>query len=79
MKLVYEGTQVPVQVGDTVQVDNKTFVVYSITKPHKPSSTGRVQCRGTRLADARWVFSEWFPSVIGAEWIEREDQDWAKS
>jgi hypothetical protein len=29
--------------------------------------------------DDRKVFTEWFPSVIGAEWIEREDQDWAKS
>jgi hypothetical protein len=76
MKLVYEGTQVPVQVGDAVQVDNHPFVVHGITKPHKPSSTGRVQCVS---ADEGKFICEWFPSVIGAEWIEREDQDWAKS
>jgi hypothetical protein len=76
MKLVYEGTQVPVQVGDTVHVRNKPYYVAGIVEPHKPSSTGRVQCCSM---DDRKVFTEWFPSVIGAEWIEREDQDWAKS
>jgi hypothetical protein len=42
--------------------------VEHIIKPHKPASTGRV---GLRYPNGD--FGEYFPNVIGAEWIERED------
>lgn len=71
MRLVYEESgDAPVQIGDTVHVSGVPYFVYSITKPHKPSSTGRVICQA--MTDRPW-FCEWFPSVIGAKWIERED------
>ena len=70
MKLVYSCNKQPVIIGDLV----KTFrgepaIILGFTKPHKPSSTGRVFVEfiggGT---------GEYFPSVIDTEWIEREDQ-----
>ena len=72
MRLVYEESgDAPVQVGDVVKVDGTPYFVYSITEPHKPSSTGRVICKA--MTDRPWL-CEWFPSVIGARWIERDDQ-----
>lgn len=72
MKLVYdESGDAEVQTGDVVHVDNVPYFVMSITKPHKPSSTGRVLCKA--MNEHGWI-NEWFPSVIGAKWIEREDQ-----
>jgi hypothetical protein len=71
MKLVYSVNNQPVQVGDVVHVRNEPFYVEAMIEPHKPSSTGRVWCRSM---DERKYFCEWFPNVIGAEWIERTDQ-----
>lgn len=71
MKLVYEDTQVPVQVGDVVHVGNWAHYVSQIVEPHKPSSTGRVYCISM---DENKLFKEWYPSVIGAVWIDRTDQ-----
>ena len=71
MKLVYEGTQVPVQIGDVVHVRNTPYYIKGIVKPHKPGSTGRVY--GISM-DERKYFNEWFPSVVGAVWIDRTDQ-----
>ena len=71
MQLVYEGTQVPVQIGDVVHIKNTPYTVHGIVEPHKPSSTGRVWCISM---DERKVFAEWFPSVIGAGWINRTDK-----
>ena len=72
MKLVYSCNKQPVVIGDLV----KTFrgepaIILGFTKPHKPSSTGRVYVEfiggGT---------GEYFPSVIDTEWIDRTD-GWA--
>ena len=72
MRLVYdESGDAPVQIGDPVIVSGTPYYVMSITEPHKPSSTGRVLCKA--MTEEGWV-CEWFPSVIGAKWIEREDQ-----
>ncbi len=63
-----------VQPGDSVIVgsgsDARRATVVSTIRPHKPASTGRVEVRyegdqGTAL---------YYPSVIGALWIERDDQ-----
>lgn len=71
MQLVYECNNKPVQSGDVVHVRNVAYYIERIVEPHKPSSTGRVWCRSM---DEGKYFNEWFPSVIGAKWIDREDQ-----
>jgi hypothetical protein len=69
MKLVYSASSKEVMIGDTVTLrDGEVVTVRYITEPHKPSSTGRVG-----LVE---ISTEYFPNVIGAEWIEREDQGW---
>lgn len=75
MKLVYDLDGTEVCVGDEVQVDKTTrVVVEAIVKPHKPSSTGRVRVRMLEPESEKGAKLEWFPSVIRAKWIDREDQ-----
>lgn len=69
MKLVYKETNEEVKVEDRVQLDCKWYEVIGISRPHKSSSTGRVF-----LKDVDDNKFQYFPSVIGAEWIEREDK-----
>jgi hypothetical protein len=72
MRLVYdESGDVEVKCGDVVHVDNTPYFVMSVVKPHKPASTGRVLCKA--MTENAWI-NEWFPCVIGATWIEREDR-----
>ena len=69
MKLVHCSTGKEVMIGDAVTLrDGDVVTVKYITEPHKPSSTGRVGLVERNI--------EYFPNVIGAEWIEREDQGW---
>lgn len=73
MKLVYEcdgqlGDEV--KVGDRVLINETSHVITHILKPHKPASTGRVVVRD----ELTHQDSSYFPSVVGAKWIEREDQ-----
>jgi len=49
---------------------NEEVVLVSFQKPHKPASSGKVF---VRMPDRSWT-QEFYPSVIGAEWIEREDR-----
>jgi hypothetical protein len=71
MKLVYTDGGREVRIGDTITLlDGETIIIRRIDKPHKPSSTGRVQV-GFHDTDYE---REFFPVVVGAEWIEREDQ-----
>lgn len=72
MKLVYRDSKMPVYVGDRVVLSRGEEVeVMRITEPHKPSSTGRVTVKS--MGDDDWTM-DYYPSVIGAEWIDREDQ-----
>ena len=72
MRLVYEATGVDVKVGDKVTISRgETVYVTAMREPHKPSSTGRV---GVTYSKGGCESREFFPSVIGADWIEREDQ-----
>ena len=69
MKLVYSINNDPVQLGDLVTLSDGTEVkIHYFRKPHKPESSGKVtvQEHGTTR--------EYFVSVIGAKWIDREDQ-----
>ena len=69
MKLVYKGTIDEVQLGDEVTLSDGTIAkVHYFRPPHKPSSSGKV----TVALDG--TTQEYYVSVIGAEWIEREDQ-----
>jgi len=71
MKLVYREDQQEVQVGDTVRIRDNWYDVSLIIKPHKPSSTGRVEVTN-RVDGHKFLY---FPTVIDAYWIEGEDHD----
>lgn len=69
MKLVYSATREPVKIGDRVTTERGLDCeVGYFRPPHKPSSSGYV----TVLVDGQQ--QEYYVSVIGAEWIEREDR-----
>ena len=72
MKLTYDKTGEEVKAGDIVHLRGESpYVVYSFSKPHKPSSEGKVSVRAmTETA----FFREFYVSVIGATWIDREDR-----
>jgi hypothetical protein len=74
VKLIYEATGKAVAVGDEVLLDApiRRFTVGFFRKPHKPSSQGHVilYFEGNPR-DAQ----EFYVSVIGARWIEREDRE----
>lgn len=71
MRLIYEATGAEVKIGDKVKIDEEEVTIERIDKPWKPSSTGRV---GVRYAERDLSYREYFPNVVGAKWIEREDQ-----
>lgn len=71
MKLIYESTGEQVRVGDEVTLDDgRTVKVTHFSEPHKPSSSGKV-CVMDRGDDSQ---CEYYVSVIGARWINREDR-----
>jgi len=75
MKLVYDATGVEVKIGDVVMIGNDPHIVTYFAKPHKPSSSGKVCIRW--VDDTRNMLgNEYYVGVIGATWIEREDQPW---
>lgn len=73
MRLVYTATQQPVAIGDRVTVDGFELVVDYFAKPHKPDSSGKVSLRVPGNTDVCGG-PEYYVSIIGAEWIEREDR-----
>jgi len=70
--LVYDDNNIEVAIGDTVRLDDGWYDVTGIIPPHKPSSTGRVQL--TLRGDDTHTSHLYFPSVIDAHWINRNDQ-----
>lgn len=73
MRLVYSETETPVAIGDEVILDApvRRYTVGFFRPPHKPSSQGHVTLYlegNVRLAQ------EYYVSVIGARWVDREDQ-----
>ena len=73
MSVVYTKTGVEVKLGDVVQLDGVDHLVTYFTEPHKPSSSGKVWIR---WGEQTGLGHEYYVNVIGAEWIEREDQPW---
>jgi len=79
VRLVYKDTQQEVKVGDfnTLDSTGETVKVISFQKPHKPSSSGKVVVEFVPApgnTGAIGTQQEYYVSVIGAEWIEREDR-----
>ena len=76
MRLIYtDGNRAERPAGTDVQVGDEALTfrgeivtVLGFTKPTHPGSTGRVA-----VGDNDWR-QEYFPSVIGAEWTDREDR-----
>ena len=79
MELVYEKSEKPVEIGDvhTLSDDYKVNIT-GIQEPHKPGSTGRVFCSvlSKEVNNKEYGIGTmaYFPGVIGAKWINREDQ-----
>ena len=66
MQLINTATREPLQLGDIVETfRGERAILLGMAEPHKPSSTGRVYIQ---LDDSR-ASREFFPSVIGAEWV----------
>jgi hypothetical protein len=71
MNLIYKDSKKPVKVGDPVVVGGVTTTVDHFPQPHKPNSEGKVTL-GTGAT--------YYVSVIGAEWVDREDRaGWASA
>ncbi len=69
MKLVYNWNNEPVKLGDRTQLSNGDWVkVHYFRKPHKPAAQGKVS-----VLENGTIY-EYYVSIIGATWIEREDQ-----
>lgn len=71
MRLVYELTGRECKAGDVTLVDGQAWIITHTPKPHKPESSGRVSLESPSGANTRTLYV----SVIGAEWIEREDRE----
>lgn len=74
MRLVYtEGPKKgeEVKIGDTAQTfRGETVTVEFFRPPHKAASAGKVS---VSFPGSEWQ-QEFYVSVIGAEWVEREDR-----
>ena len=72
MRLVYKENGNEVKVGDVVKLsDGKECIVRYFAPPHKPSSSGKIT---VQVEKGEFDCMEYYVSVIGAEWIEREDR-----
>lgn len=73
MRLIHKKTGETVKRGDIITLNpgKERVMVKGWCMPHKPSSTGRIYVRlEGEMNDER----EYFPSVGGCEWIDREDR-----
>jgi hypothetical protein len=73
MRLVYKANPtVEVKVGDSVYLDGQPWTVEFFRPPRSAASEGRVSLGHDDLDGT--MTREYYVSVIGAEWIEREDR-----
>lgn len=72
MRLVYKDTGVEVKVGDEVDISGEPHLVSYFREPHKPNSSGKIVVTPRGIADS--TGREYYVGIIGAKWIEREDQ-----
>jgi hypothetical protein len=69
--LVYEATGKPVLLGDEVTIHGLRCVVAFYRAPHKAGSEGKVT---VHVGGSRTAPVEYYVSIIGARWIDREDR-----
>lgn len=66
MRLIYANSNREVAIGDRVLTfRGEECIVQGYAKPHKPSSTGFVY-----VVNKQGKVDQFYPSVIGAVWIE---------
>lgn len=71
MRLIYKDSKQPVKIGDIVDLGKGEMVdVQYFREPHKAGSTGKVTVETVNTGLRR----EYFVGIIGAAWVEREDQ-----
>ena len=71
MRLVYTATQKEVAIDDRVEIHNGGFArVTGWERPRSAASTGRIYV----IPENSPYEGSYYPSVVGAEWIEREDR-----
>lgn len=75
MKLINRLTGQEVKVGDTVYDvrDGDEYTVDFFREPHKACSEGKISVKQTG-AEEYFSSMEYYVSVFGLEWIEREDR-----
>ena len=75
MKLIFTKTGEEVAIGDNCVLSggNDIYKVTYFTPPHKPESQGKVTVQ--YLGDPDAPDLEYYVGIIGAKWINREDQD----
>lgn len=73
MRLIFEATGEEVKVGSRCKVSGVDHVVTYFKPPHKPSSSGKICVKPVGQSSINTT-REFYVSVIGAKWIEREDQ-----
>jgi hypothetical protein len=71
MRLVFKETGKEVKVGDVVSLKDGNARVNYFREPHKPASEGKIT---VEWLNGKGGTAEFFVSVVGAEWIEREDR-----
>tara|TARA_R110000822_G_scaffold92140_10_gene212127 strand:+ start:1394 stop:1600 length:207 start_codon:yes stop_codon:yes gene_type:complete len=68
MKLIYEKNSSEVKTGDVAHTfRGEPVVVTGWQHPRHEGSTGKVYCASM---DGRGWQMEWYPSVIGAKWVD---------
>lgn len=73
MNLIYNHNQESVEVGDIIELNDMTVKVRYFREPHKPSSSGKISVDVLNV-DGENVCREFYVGVLGARWINREDQ-----
>lgn len=70
MRLVYIGTDRPVLIGDMVTLNGNLHEITHIPQPRSAASEGKLCVEPPGSNGSR----EFYVSVVGAQWIEREDR-----
>jgi len=67
MRLIYETTGKPVNVGDIAHTfRGEAVIITGWQEPRHEGSTGRIYTQSTD--ESRWQ-NAWYPSVCGMKWV----------
>jgi len=75
MELVYIATKKPVKIGDAAILRDRNgqgelVTIEYFSKPSTPASSGKITVK-----DVDGHSHEYYVSILGAEWINREDRE----